>query len=76
MFGVRLSRGGKYVFLAADAAYSKRSWQELILPGFGFNPQAQEKALYYLRGLEADPNCLAILPSHDPDTPLDNGIEL
>ncbi len=59
--------GGKFVLLAADAAYSKRNWEKMITPGFGFSPQWQRKSLEWIAAMAAEPGCAAVLCSHDPD---------
>ncbi|MBQ9663563.1 MAG: N-acyl homoserine lactonase family protein [Oscillospiraceae bacterium] len=58
--------GGRYVLLAADAAYSPRNWQEMITPGFGFAREWQRKSLRWIAEMAADPGCVAVLCSHDP----------
>ena len=63
---VLLRSGKRFLILAADAAYSPRGWREDLTPGFGFDQQAQRKALSWLREMEADPGCVGILCSHDP----------
>lgn len=67
MFGMMIKNGNRFLLLAADAAFGRRSWEELITPGFGFNPVAQRKSLVWLREMAADAGCLGILSSHDPD---------
>ena len=64
---VMIRSGARFLLLAADAAYSPRNWREDLIPGFGFDAQAQRKALFWLREMEADPACAGILCSHDPD---------
>jgi glyoxylase-like metal-dependent hydrolase (beta-lactamase superfamily II) len=58
--------GGRFVLLAADAAYSPRNWQESITPGFGFAREWQLKSLKWIAEMAADPGCVAVLCSHDP----------
>lgn len=65
-FGVMIRSSGHFVLLTSDAAYDRRSWEALSLPGFGFNPVAQRKSLQWIREKSLDPSCLAILASHDP----------
>lgn len=65
-FAVKVQNGRRFVLLTADAAYSPRSWSELITPGFGFNRQAQLKSLEWIRGEASSPDCVAVLASHDP----------
>ena len=59
--------GGRFVLLAADAAFSPRNWREEITPGFGFGRDWQLRSLRWLREMEQDPGCAGILCSHDPD---------
>ena len=40
-----IRNGGSFVLLTADAAFSSRNWQEMIVPGFGFAPDFQRKSL-------------------------------
>lgn len=63
---VILRNGGRFVLLAADAAYSPRNWQEDITPGLGFSRNWQRKSLSWLRTMAEDPCCVGVLCSHDP----------
>ncbi len=58
---------GKYVLLTSDAAYSQKSWREMILPGIFTNRNDQLKSLRWIREESLAPNCLASLSTHDPD---------
>ena len=64
---VLLQNGGRFVLLAADAAFSPRNWQEMITPGFGFSRDWQKKSLQWIAEMAADPACAAVLCSHDPE---------
>ena len=57
---------GRFVLLAADAAYSPRNWQEMITPGFGFAREWQLKSLKWIAEMAAALGCVAVLCSHDP----------
>lgn len=63
---VILRNGGRFVLLAADAAYSPRNWQEDVTPGLGFSRNWQRKSLSWLRTMAEDPCCAGVLCSHDP----------
>ena len=63
---VILRNGGRFVLLAADAAYSPRNWQEDVTPGLGFSRNWQRKSLSWLRTMAEDPCCVGVLCSHDP----------
>lgn len=58
---------GKYVLLTSDAAYSQRSWKEMVLPGISTNRNDQLKSLRWIREQSLSPNCVASLSTHDPD---------
>lgn len=64
---VLLREGKRFAILASDAAFSPRNWREMITPGFGFGQVWQQKSLKWLADMADDPNCAAILCSHDPD---------
>ncbi len=63
---ILIQSGGRFVLLAADAAYSPRNWRESITPGFGFDRQRQLQSLRWIAGMAEDPACAAVLCSHDP----------
>ena len=64
---VVVRNGGRFVILAADAAFSPRNWREEITPGYGFDRKQQLKSLRWLAEMEKDPGCVKILCSHDAD---------
>ena len=64
---VVIRNGKRFVLLTADAAFSPRNWQEMIVPGYGFARDFQRKSLRWIADIAADPNCAAVLCSHDPD---------
>ena len=66
---VLVRNGGRFVLLAADAAYSPRNWQEDITPGFGFDQRFQRRSLQWIASVAAEPGCAAVLCSHDAAVP-------
>ena len=64
---VILRSGGRFVLLAADAAFSPRNWQESTAPGFGLSHDWQMRSLRWIKEMADDPACAAVLCSHDPD---------
>lgn len=66
MFSVRISNNEKYVILGNDAAYTQKSFEELIVPGFTVDFQMAEKSLLWLCQCRKDPNCIEVLVNHDP----------
>lgn len=65
--GVIIRNGDRYVLMIADAAYTHRNWEEMIIPGFGAEKELQKKALSWVAETAKDPGCAAILMSHDMD---------
>ncbi len=63
---VLVRNGGRFVLLAADAAFSPRNWREEITPGFGFDRGRQLQSLRWISSMAAEPGCAAVLCSHDP----------
>ena len=66
-FGLLLENGGRRLLLTADAAFRRENWQELVAPGYGFNPEAQLKSLKWIREKSLEPSCLGVLASHDTE---------
>ena len=64
---VLIRNGRRFVLLTADAAFSPRNWQEEITPGFGFDRGLQLKSPRGIGETSADPDCAAVLCSHDPE---------
>lgn len=64
--GLRIKNGKSFVVLASDAAYSARSWQEMLMPGYGFNDKSIKKSLKWLSEQAQDPNCISVIANHDP----------
>lgn len=58
---------GRFVLLAADGGYARRSWEEGVLSGIADDRPAQKASLAWLREQSRDPRCLAVLANHDPD---------
>jgi glyoxylase-like metal-dependent hydrolase (beta-lactamase superfamily II) len=65
--GVLIRSGDRHVLMIADAAYTHRNWEEMIIPGFGAEKELQKKTLRWVAGAARDPGCIAILMSHDMD---------
>ena len=56
-----------YVILASDVAFTHRNWEDLIIPGYGFDNEKQLLSLEWLKSVAESPNCVCCIPSHDPD---------
>ena len=64
---ILLRSGGRFLLLAADAAFSPRNWRERTPPGYGFDRDQQRKSLDWIASMAKDPACAGVLCSHDPD---------
>lgn len=67
MTGVKIGTDDRYVIIAGDAGYGRPSWEEQILPGVEWNRKEAGKSLKKLLQFGTDPNCRAILMTHDPE---------
>ena len=65
---VVLRSGGRFVLITADAAFSPRNWEEMITPGIGLGREWQLKSLRWIAEMAAEPGCVKVLCSHDPET--------
>ena len=62
---VIIRNGGRFVLLASDAVLCRENLETQTPPGFYFDRSFGRKAIRYLRSLEAEPDCRAVLLSHD-----------
>lgn len=62
---LRVRAGGRDIFLAADTCYLKRTLDDLHLPPFGADPDAQREVLKKLRQLQQQGT--EIFYGHDPE---------
>ena len=67
--GVIVSNGARYVLIAADAALSSNNWETMKPAGLGADTALQTKTLKWIAGAAADPACIEVLCSHDPEQP-------
>ena len=62
-----IQRNGKYVLLAADTGYAKKSWEQMILPGVSVNKKQLIQSLQWVKEMASNPNCIEALANHDAD---------
>ena len=65
--GILIRNGSRYALLAADAAYSSYNWETMTPPGLGADRGSQLRSLKWLSKTAADPSCVKVLCSHDPE---------
>lgn len=62
-----IARGkGKHVLMAADSAVSPYNWKTMRPAGLGADAELQKKTLRWINAASTDPECIAVLCSHDP----------
>lgn len=64
---VLIRNGKRFALLSSDAAFSRRSWERLEVPGYGFDPGRQRASLEWINKISREPGCAGIFASHDPD---------
>lgn len=67
LFSAVIRRGKSYVVLAGDTVYTRRSWEERILPGFTVDKALARRSLDWICACGADPDCLGVYANHDPE---------
>jgi N-acyl homoserine lactone hydrolase len=67
--GVVARSANRFVLIASDAAFDRRNWEQMTVPGFSADAGLQKKSLEWIAGIDKDPECEAVLCSHDPDAP-------
>ena len=65
--GVVVKDKGGYAVIVADAAVSAESWETMRAPGYAANSGIQKRTLEWLARTAKDPECKAVLCSHDKD---------
>jgi N-acyl homoserine lactone hydrolase len=67
MTAIRVGGKDHYLIIAGDAGYGRDSWQRQVLPGVEWNRKETKRSLAELRRLALDPNCEAVLMTHDTE---------
>lgn len=57
----------KFVLLTADAAYAKKSWEQMISPGITMDPKKAVESLAWVKMMSQQPGCIEVLATHDPE---------
>lgn len=60
-------KDGRFVLLAGDGGYARKSWEQMITSGISEDKKAQKKSLSWIKEMSEVPNCIAVLASHDQD---------
>ena len=57
----------KFIALAGDTIYTKKSIDEQLIPGFTVNKTLARKSLAWLTALQNRGNCVGVIANHDPE---------
>lgn len=68
LFSVLISNAeGKYVLLFSDGGYSKKSWEQGIIPGITMDKTKTAESLAWISRMSSNENCVESLANHDPE---------
>ena len=63
-----LVRGSeKFVLITGDAAYAKKSWDQLVYPGIAPYPKKALNSVGWIKMMSLQEGCAEVLATHDPD---------
>lgn len=62
-----IRNNGKFLLLASDAGYAKKSWKEMIMPGVQVDKVKVKSSLEYVKLLSENAECVEAIANHDPD---------
>ena len=63
--GIMVRSGSKYALIAADAAYSRKNWEDMTATGFSADAELQKKTLRWIAETASDLECVCVLCSHE-----------
>lgn len=65
MFSILIKIDDKWLLLASDVGYAKKSWEEMILPGVTTNKAKAKKSLEWIKHFSEREDCLKVIVNHD-----------
>ena len=66
IFTTIVQNNNKFIALTSDSAYTQKSFDEKLIPGFTVNKKLARTSLNWLIDLQTQTNCLGIYANHDP----------
>lgn len=63
----KIERNDKFVILASDCGYAKKSWEEMILPGIYYNKKVMTQSLQWIKDMSLSNDCIEVIANHDPN---------
>ena len=64
---IRISGENGFILIVGDTGYNQNSWEYQQLPGPVYDKETMKKSLAWVQEMHRDPNCIAVLASHDPE---------
>ncbi|WP_313385473.1 N-acyl homoserine lactonase family protein [Chishuiella sp.] len=62
-----IQNNGKFLLLASDTGYAKKSWEQMILPGVQVDKNEVIASLQWTKMMSEKPNCIEVIANHDVD---------
>ncbi|MCW3123488.1 MAG: beta-lactamase, partial [Flavipsychrobacter sp.] len=59
--------GDKFLLLASDTGYAKKSWEQMILPGVQVDKKKVVSSLKWVKEMSEDKNCIEAIANHDTE---------
>src|SRR5690606_12214681 len=60
-----IQNNGKFLLLASDTGYAKKSWEQMILPGVQVDKNEVIASLKWTKMMAENPNCIEAIANHD-----------
>ena len=64
---IKNTLNGRYAVLCSDVAFKAANWEDLVIPGYGFDNKKQLLSLKWLKKAVENKECVCCIPSHDPE---------
>jgi N-acyl homoserine lactone hydrolase len=66
-FSILIKMDKGWVLLASDVGYSRKSWDQMILPGITSNKKHAKQSLEWIRDFSNRDDCIDVFVNHDPE---------
>lgn len=67
MTSMLIQANERFALLTGDAAYARKSWEQMISPGIVPEAEKAMASLKWIAMMSSQPECAAIFATHDPD---------
>ncbi|MFC7371109.1 N-acyl homoserine lactonase family protein [Fictibacillus iocasae] len=67
MFSILVKMSEGWLLLASDVGYSKKSWEDMILPGVTTNKVYAKESLKWIKEFSNREDCIQVIANHDTE---------